>query len=303
MLRQRFFTAFVGLPLLLLIMSFGYWGMVVLSSLLAGLIAGEAARLVPSAFNALNPARPAYDHGATHAGAAVEAPSASALSWALAAVAVMFGFAFASRALPAAWAGFFAAGVIVALIIAFAALVLLRDIPRGNGVAGATLVLTMQALLCGVFVVWPLSLWPLLWDMGNSDRAATGYALAALPLLAAWGSDLSAYFAGRFFGKTPLLPGVSPKKTREGAIAGLAGGCVFSMVAAPWLPWPIGTTMALGVCLAAVGQLGDLWESALKRVAGVKDSGAWLPGHGGMFDRFDALLFTLPFTYFFAVFY
>jgi phosphatidate cytidylyltransferase len=113
-----------------------------------------------------------------------------------------------------------------------------------------------------------------------------------------WVNDSFAYLVGRTLGKRPLFPSVSPKKTIEGTL----GGLVFAMVAAVVLGWftPVLRTtewLALAVVLVSMGNYGDLIESKLKRAAGVKDSGAILPGHGGMLDRLDSLVFAAPFAY------
>lgn len=118
-------------------------------------------------------------------------------------------------------------------------------------------------------------------------------------LLVAWIADTGGYFAGRFLGKAKLYEAVSPKKTWAGAYGGLAGSvlgvAVLKLAFADWLTW-------LDVFLIAVpggilGQLGDLAESLIKRSVGVKDSGALLPGHGGILDRIDAVLFIAPYVY------
>ncbi|MGN6108578.1 MAG: phosphatidate cytidylyltransferase [Kofleriaceae bacterium] len=123
--------------------------------------------------------------------------------------------------------------------------------------------------------------------------------LVVLVLLIAWIADTGAYFAGRFLGKTKLYEAVSPKKTWAGAWGGLAGS-VASVIAMKllfldFLTW-------VDVALIAIpggilGQLGDLAESLIKRSTGVKDSGALLPGHGGILDRIDAVLFIAPYVY------
>ncbi len=113
-----------------------------------------------------------------------------------------------------------------------------------------------------------------------------------------WINDTFAYLVGRAFGKRKLFPRVSPKKTWEGAI----GGLVFALTAAYFMAKyePI-VNQVQWVTLAAIiviaGSLGDLVESKLKRDAGVKDSGAIMPGHGGMLDRLDSLIFAAPFAY------
>lgn len=112
-------------------------------------------------------------------------------------------------------------------------------------------------------------------------------------------SDTVQYYTGRALGRTPLAPAVSPKKTREGAVGGLvAGAVVLPVLGAWWLPGvPPLALAALGVGLAVVGIFGDLFESLIKRSVDVKDASGLIPGHGGMLDRIDALLFTTPVFY------
>jgi phosphatidate cytidylyltransferase len=112
-------------------------------------------------------------------------------------------------------------------------------------------------------------------------------------------SDTAQYYSGRLFGRRPLAPMVSPKKTIEGAIGGfVVGAAVFAAAGAWWLPdMPVALRAALGLTLVALGIAGDLFESMLKRSASVKDSSALIPGHGGVLDRIDALLFAAPIYY------
>ena len=112
-------------------------------------------------------------------------------------------------------------------------------------------------------------------------------------------SDTAQYYTGRRLGRQPLAPSISPKKTREGAVGGfVAGALVLVAVGAFWLPQaPWGLRALLGSTLVALGIAGDLFESMLKRSAGVKDSSALIPGHGGVLDRIDALLFAAPIYY------
>lgn len=123
-----------------------------------------------------------------------------------------------------------------------------------------------------------------------------GFWLVAAVLMSVWGADTLAYFAGRAFGTHPLFPRVSPKKTWEGAAGGLLGAFLavagFKLLALPALSWLDVSVLALIAGVA--GPLGDLAESLFKRAADVKDSGAWLPGHGGLLDRLDAALFVVP---------
>jgi phosphatidate cytidylyltransferase len=118
-------------------------------------------------------------------------------------------------------------------------------------------------------------------------------------LLVAWVADTGGYFAGRFLGKKKLYEAVSPKKTWAGAVGGLAGSilgvAVLKLVTAEWLSWV--DVFLLAIPGGILGQLGDLSESLIKRSVGVKDSGALLPGHGGILDRIDAVLFIAPYVY------
>jgi phosphatidate cytidylyltransferase len=131
---------------------------------------------------------------------------------------------------------------------------------------------------------------------GTSGR---GLALVGMVFSVTWLNDTAAYLLGRRFGKTKLVPTISPGKTRIGSIAGLAAGALTGMLAA-WvfgLPVNIAIAAVIGLLVAIAGQFGDLAESLIKRSLGVKDMGNLIPGHGGMLDRVDALLFTFPVTY------
>lgn len=122
-----------------------------------------------------------------------------------------------------------------------------------------------------------------------------------LLLVVAFSGDTAAYYVGRNLGKAKLLPKVSPGKTVEGTIGlvvgSTVGALVFRQLFFPGLP--VAHFAVLGVVGSIVGQLGDLCESALKRAAGVKDSGKLLPGHGGILDRLDCLMFMAPFVYYY----
>ncbi|MDI1476623.1 phosphatidate cytidylyltransferase [Polyangium sp. y55x31] len=130
-----------------------------------------------------------------------------------------------------------------------------------------------------------------------------GFVLLALVL--SWFSDTGAYFAGRFLGKHKLYEAVSPKKTIEGALGGLAAA-VIGAVVGHYLylkSLPLNHAIVLGLVAGAAGQAGDLAESMIKRSAGVKDSGGIVPGHGGILDRVDALMVTGTFTYIYVLFF
>jgi phosphatidate cytidylyltransferase len=112
-------------------------------------------------------------------------------------------------------------------------------------------------------------------------------------------SDTAQYYTGRAFGRRPLAPAISPKKTMEGAVGGFVCGTLLMVIAGHWwLPSvPASIRALLGAVVVALGIAGDLFESMLKRSAGVKDSSALIPGHGGILDRIDALLFAAPIYY------
>jgi len=122
-------------------------------------------------------------------------------------------------------------------------------------------------------------------------------------LLVAWLADTGGYFAGRFLGKTKLYEAVSPKKTWAGAWGGIAGSVIgvaaLKLIMASYLTWA--DVFLLAIPGGVLGQLGDLTESLIKRSVGVKDSGALLPGHGGLLDRIDAVLFIAPYVYAYLV--
>ena len=192
---------------------------------------------------------------------------------------------------PGKWAAFAAsAGTPVALFCAVVVpglyyLFRFRDM--------TTVAVRFAATVTGIVYAGFLTMFlALLRNVGGGD-------LVLLVLLVAWVADTGAYFAGRFLGKAKLYEAVSPKKTWAGAWGGLAGSllgaAVLKLVHFHELAW-------LDVVLIAIpggmlGQMGDLAESMIKRSTGVKDSGALLPGHGGILDRIDAVLFIAPYVY------
>jgi phosphatidate cytidylyltransferase len=137
------------------------------------------------------------------------------------------------------------------------------------------------------------------------DLGADGPAYVVLTIMFAWFGDTGGYFAGRFLGRHKLYEAVSPKKTVEGSIGGLVGSVFGAVLAHFWflpsLSLPHGIILAL--VAGALGQAGDLGESALKRSTGVKDSGAIVPGHGGILDRVDALLVTSAITFLYSIWF
>lgn len=179
--------------------------------------------------------------------------------------------------------------VIVLALITAAANVLVSD-----RVGEATLSDTAAAVLAPVYIGLPLG--ALVGIAAVAGREAVLILIATVAV-----SDTAQYYAGRTFGRRPLAPRRSPNKTVEGALGGFIVAPVALVVAGgSWLPGIPPLRLALlGVLLVAAGMIGDLFESMLKRAAGMKDSGALIPGHGGVLDRIDALLFAAPVFYFF----
>jgi phosphatidate cytidylyltransferase len=173
--------------------------------------------------------------------------------------------------------------------------------------------------LSGIAVLWAMSLALLVRGPGFGVFAALGIGYVAVPGLALlllraqagavsiywlfcviWLADTAAYFAGRVIGGPKLWPAVSPKKTWAGLLGAIAGAMIAALVVHAGAGLAIGASMLLAAALLAViEQGGDLYESALKRRAGVKDSGSLIPGHGGVMDRVDGLLAAGPATLFF----
>jgi len=182
----------------------------------------------------------------------------------------------------------------LAMVMATAALTLLDpgEIPAAGARLGAT---TFTVLYVGGLAA-PLAL--------LQRDAAHGPAWVLLAIGVTFGNDTGAYFGGRWFGKHKLYPKVSPAKTVEGAVGGLVASlAIMFAVRATLCPWMTVTDcLAVGLPAAVMGPIGDLCESLMKRAAGVKDSGHLIPGHGGMLDRIDALLFVGAWIYIYAVY-
>jgi len=133
------------------------------------------------------------------------------------------------------------------------------------------------------------------------EPASDGAWRIVLLLATLMASDTAAFFSGHLFGRRRLAPSLSPGKTVEGAVGGLVGGAIAAVIVrALGLPrLPLSHAIGLGLVVSAMGIVGDLAESLLKRWAGVKDSGSLFPGHGGMLDRLDSLLFGAPVLYYY----
>jgi phosphatidate cytidylyltransferase len=224
---------------------------------------------------------------------------------------------------PVRWAGYLSA-----LLLLLAAYLVPSGAGIGAAVAAAVLLtLTGQLLrpdrggaltdwaltLAGaLYVAWPLAHFIPLRDIGRPAAPPFWQALGAPDLgpgawwvlaafLMVWLCDTAAYFVGSFWGRHKLSRYVSPKKSWEGAIAGflVSIGVALGLVPLLGLGLSYAWAAALGAIVGVVGQVGDLAESLLKRQVGVKDSGRLIPGHGGMLDRADSLLFVVPVVYYF----
>jgi len=138
----------------------------------------------------------------------------------------------------------------------------------------------------------------------GDEGAALGLAWLLFVLVTTWMTDVFAYLVGRTWGKSKLIPHISPGKTRVGAVAGLVGGMLTGGITAFafGVPVPFPIMLVAGGIVAAGAMVGDLGESLIKRNIGVKDMGSFIPGHGGLLDRVDALLVTVPLTFYIAIF-
>ena len=179
-------------------------------------------------------------------------------------------------------------------ILAAALLLIALNVLISDRVGTPILADTAAAVLAPVYLGLPLG--SLVGVHAMAGREAVLLLIATVAV-----SDTAQYYTGRAFGRTPLAPLRSPKKTREGAVGGLIIAPIFLAVAGSyWLPIASPLWLAaLGAGIVIAGIIGDLFESMLKRAADLKDSGALIPGHGGVLDRIDALLFATPVFYFF----
>lgn len=157
----------------------------------------------------------------------------------------------------------------------------------------------LSTLFCAVYTTLGYYLAAGVRDLGVGQD---GFWLILALFLMIWGNDVFAYFGGKMFGRRKLAPNVSPNKTWEGFWFGFLGACTGASIA--WFavdafPLTFIQLMPAAIITSITGPVGDLLESSMKRRAGMKDSSSLLPGHGGLFDRFDALILTAPFIYFY----
>ena len=147
-------------------------------------------------------------------------------------------------------------------------------------------------LLSEVFIVLPFFCVFLLKELNNY--------LPLILLFSLWSGDTFAYFTGKKFGRIPLVPQISPKKTVEGFAGAVAGSLIVIVLTVNLSGLTVTKAIIAGILIGIFGQFGDIFESLCKRVSGVKDSSALIPGHGGILDRMDSFIFTAPFFYYFC---
>ena len=269
-LARRIIFAVIAAPVSIAVVYFGDWALAIVLSVLAALGAGELMRMARE-----TGAFPFESAGVTIAALVPIALHAQRLGvYSLSLTAVVAGS-----------------------LVLFASSIWLRG-PLGRPLTSVAV--TAFGVMYASLIAY---VYPLRYHQ-YAIGAAAGTALVFLPILLTWATDVGAYGFGRAFGKTKLMPAVSPGKTVAGAVGGLALTIVICLLYVRFILMPyaqLGLTIQGAVLFAIVisvaAQTGDLAESLLKREAGVKDSSRIIPGHGGILDRFDSLLFVLPIAY------
>lgn len=178
--------------------------------------------------------------------------------------------------------------VLTAFLFGAAAIVLatrrpLQDVLPAIGISSAGL----------LFIALPFSYLVRIIEIPRDGGALILFTLALI-----WAGDTLAYFTGKFVGRVPMAPALSPKKTWEGAIANFIGSVIVGYFASRWIDMDAATLLFIAGIANIAGQMGDLLESAYKRGASVKDSGTLVPGHGGVLDRIDSLILAAPVVWF-----
>ncbi len=192
---------------------------------------------------------------------------------------------------------------LAAVVIAGMVLALARkdDLRHGVDALGLTLLGSLYTAFLLPHYVWMRAL-P---DPLGSETLPGGWRWVILTIVISMAGDVGGYFGGRWFGRHKLMPSVSPGKTVEGSIAAvlanLAGGTICKLAFFQTLSW--GEVIGLALAVGCLAQVGDLCESMLKRAFGAKDSGWIIPGHGGVLDRIDSLVFPAPLVYYYARFF
>jgi phosphatidate cytidylyltransferase len=269
-LTRRTIFAVIAAPLSIAIVYLGNWALAIMLSVLAALAAWELFRIARET-GAL-PLEPAGIVLAALLPIAVHAQRLGLYTLSLTAIVAM-------------------------ILVLFASVIWLRG-PTGK---------PLSSVAITAFGVTYAGLFSYIYALRYHDYAvgaAAGTALVVLPVLLTWSTDIGAYMFGRAFGNKKLIPSVSPGKTVEGAVGGLGLTIVICLLYVRFILMPyaqLGLTIQGAVLFAIVvsvaAQTGDLAESLLKREAGVKDSSSIIPGHGGILDRFDSLLFVMPIAF------
>lgn len=269
-LTRRIIFAVIAAPISIAIVYFGDWALAIMLSVLAALAAWELFRI----------AREAGSFPLEAAGIALAALLPIAVH------AQRLGFYTLSLT-----------AIVAIVLVVFASAIWLRG-PAGKPLSSVAIT-AFGVMYAGLFsYVYALRY------HNYAIGAAAGTALVLLPVLLTWTTDIGAYMFGRAFGRKKLIPSVSPGKTVEGAVGGLGLAIVVCLLYVRFILMPYGQlgltiqgAVFFAIVVSVAAQTGDLAESLLKREAGVKDSSRIIPGHGGILDRFDSLLFVMPIAF------
>jgi phosphatidate cytidylyltransferase len=266
-LTRRIIFAVIAAPLSIAVVYFGDWALAIVLSVLAALAAWEFFRM---------------------------ARESGALPLELAGIGLAALLPIAVHAQRLGVYTLSLTAIVAMILVLFASTIWLRG-PAGKPLSSVATT-TFGVLYAGLFSY--------IYALRYHDYAvgaAAGTALVFLPILLTWATDIGAYAVGRSMGKRKLIPSVSPGKTVEGAAGGLAIAILVCLLYVRFILMPfalLGMTIQGAILFAIVvsvaAQTGDLAESLLKREAGVKDSSRIIPGHGGILDRFDSMLFVMP---------
>jgi phosphatidate cytidylyltransferase len=285
MLWQRVLTAVVGIPILLALIYLGGWylGAAVLLLSLVGL--REFFRLADA--TGFRPGR-----------------------WIGYAAGALLFLATMGATRYADWWGWgvplearLASDLLLVLLAAVIALLIEQVVlfrPAAMANAGLTLLGVIYLPLMLSYLVRLRTFWPELMRLDRTHfLVPAGACWLVLVVFTCWAEDTAAYAVGKTVGRHKLCPAISPGKTIEGSAAGFLAAVLVAAALGYWFGLPVLHGAVLGALLGVVAQLGDLSKSVMKRQAGVKDSGAILPGHGGVLDRFDSLLFSAPVAFYY----
>ena len=269
-LTLRLISAGIGLPLLGLVLYLGFWAVSVVAIIVAAVVGSETRQMVIGGVASRTIMVWAMVSGAVVAGAGAFAATLGYLEVEL---------AIADR---------------TAIAIGFIALILLVEMVVTSRFPLIDKIRRNLILSYGAFAVIGVTMLPFLVSLDQ------GRELLAFVILVVFAADTGAYFVGRAFGKRKMAPRISPGKTWEGFVGGVATALIASWALSNLLSLDYTFTriLLMGVSIAVIGAVGDLGESWVKRLSGVKDSGGIVPGHGGIMDRLDALVPNFVFVYF-----